>query len=131
MIKLKRWLVLLLLLSIAGCATVAVSGAGMGVEYTITNVAYRTFNFSLEQVNQATILALKKMDIKIKDNRKTEDGRRIEASTKELQIIIDLEYITSRATKIKVNAKKGPVLKDRSTAAEIIHQVGKILEGKE
>jgi len=130
MIKLKKWMLFLMLPMIASCTTVAVSGAGMGIEYTLTNVAYRTFNFSLDQVNQATTLALKKMDIKIEGYRKTEEGSEIRASTKELQIIIDLEVITSKTTKIKVDARKGPILKDKATATEIIYQVDRILEGK-
>ena len=132
MIKLKSLLIFLffpLITSCATVATVAISGAGIGINYTLTNVAYRTFSFSLERVNQATTLALNKLNIKIKDNRKTEEGRTIKASTKELEIMIDLERVTSKCTKIKVNAKKGPILKDRATAAEIINQTGKILKG--
>ena len=130
MIYLKRWAVFLLLPFILSCAAAAVTGAGAGADYTITNIAYRTFNFSLDRVNKATTLALKRLDIKIIDNSKTEKGRKIKSATKELEILIDLERITSKATKIKVNAKKGRILKDKATAAEIINQVNKILEGK-
>ncbi|NVM56497.1 MAG: hypothetical protein HWN51_00035 [Desulfobacterales bacterium] len=69
------------------------------------------------------------MDIKVMGRSNTERGRRIKAATEKLDIIIDLERVTSRATQIKVNAKKGRVLKDKATAGEIINQVGKILEG--
>jgi len=130
MIKFKRYVVFLLLPVIAGCAAAAVSGAGMGIEYTITNMAYRTLNYPLDQVNQATLQALQKMDIKIQCNWRTEEGREIEASTKDLTIAIDLEYITSKATRIKVDARKSVILKDKATAAEIINQVDKILEGR-
>jgi len=128
MIKFKRYVIFLLLPVIAGCAAAAVSGAGMGIEYTITNVAYRTLNYPLDQVNQATLQALKKMDIKIQCNWRTEEGREIEAYTKDLTIVIDLEYITSKATRIKVDAREAVILKDKATAAEIINQVDKILE---
>jgi len=37
--------------------------------------------------------------------------------------------ISAECTKIKVDAKKGPILKDKATASEIINQTGKILEG--
>ena len=103
---------------------------GAGISYTLTNVAYRTFNFSIDRVDKATTLALKKMDIKLISDSKAETGRKIKAATEELDIIINLERVTSKATRIKVNAKKGPVFKDKATATEIIYQVGKILERK-
>ena len=67
------------------------------------------------------------MDIKITDDRKSEDGRTITAATKELDIAIILEEVTSKTTQVKVDARKRVVLKDKATAAEIINQVGKIL----
>lgn len=130
MIYFKRCLVLLLFSLISGCAAVALTGAGFGASYTLGNVAHKTFNFSLNRAHKATILALKKMDIKVVGDTKTEKGRRIKSATETLDIIIDLERVTSKATKIKVNAKKGPILKDKATAGEIIAQVGKVLEGK-
>ena len=130
MIYFKRCLVLLLFSLISGCAAVALTGAGFGASYTLGNVARKTFNFSLNRAHKATILALKKMDIKVVGDTKTEKGRRIKSATETLDIIIDLERVTSKATKIKVNAKKGPILKDKATAGEIIAQVGKVLEGK-
>jgi len=71
---------------------------------------------------------LKKMDIKTIDDYKTVDGRTIIAATKELDIAIDLEEVTSKTTQIKVDARKRVLLKDKATAAEIINQVGKNLE---
>ena len=67
------------------------------------------------------------MDIKIIDDSKTEDGRIITAATKELDIVIHLEDVTTKTTQVKVDARKRVVLKDKATAAEIINQVGKIL----
>jgi hypothetical protein len=67
------------------------------------------------------------MDIKIIEDNKSEDGRTITADTEELDIVIDLEEVTSKTTKVKVDARKRVVLKDKATAAEIINQVGKIL----
>ncbi len=124
------WVVFLLSIAFAsGCTAVAVTGAGVGINYTITNVAYKTFNYPIRDVEKATRKALKRMDIKFIAESDTEEGRRIKAATAQLDIIIDLERITSRATKIKVDAKKGPILKDKATAAEIIHQVERALEG--
>ena len=128
MIILRICFVVFLLPSISGCAAVALTAAGVGVSYTISNVAYRSFSSPFDQVHIATIAALKKMDIKISEDSKTESGRAITATTRELHIVINVEKVTSKTTQIKVDARKNVVLKDKATAAEIIHQVGKILE---
>ena len=105
----------------------ALTGAGVGASYTLSNVAYRSFSSPGDQVHQATIAALKKMDIKIIDDSKSEDGRIISAVTKELDIVIHIEEVTPKTTQLKVDARKRVILKDKATAAEIINQVGKIL----
>jgi len=107
----------------------AVSAVGGGIAYTVTNVAYKTFNYPLDQVSQATTLALKKMAMPIEGNSETERGRKIKACTeKRLKIVVELEPITSKCTKMKVTAKKGLIFKDKATATEIIYQTDKILE---
>jgi hypothetical protein len=127
MIVFRKYFVIFLLPLLSGCAAVALTGAGVGVGYTLSNVAYRTFSSSGDQVHTATVDALKKMGIKIVDDYKSENGRTINASTKELDIEINLEEVTLKTTQIKVDARKSIVLKDKATAAEIINQVGKIL----
>ncbi len=107
---------------------IVVSGAGGGVAYTVTNVAYQTFSHPLADVEAATHDALKKMAIDELTTEDTEDGRRITAFTTHLNIYIDLERVTPAATKVKVNAKRGSVMKDKATATEIIRQVYLILE---
>jgi hypothetical protein len=128
MIFLKRFFIVLFLPIVSGCTAIALTGAGAGISYTLSNVAYRSFSFPVDRVHQATIDALKKMDIKIIDDIKSEEGRTITATTKELDIVIHLEEVTSKTTQVKVDARKRVVLKDKATAGEIINQVGKILE---
>jgi hypothetical protein len=128
MIFLKNCFIIFFLPLVSGCTAVALTGAGAGISYTLSNVAYRSFSFPVDRVHQATIDALKKMDIKIIDDSKSEEGRTITATTKELDIVIHLEEVTSKTTQVKVDARKRVVLKDKATAGEIINQVGKILE---
>ena len=124
---------LCLILALSGCgvlplAPIAVSGAAGGVTYTMTNVAYKTLSHPLKDVEAALHKALMKMEIK-EEKREAADGNvSITAATKRLAIYIDIEKITPRATRIKVNAKQGAVLKDRATATEIIVQTEKSLE---
>jgi len=127
MIVFRNYFVMFLLPLLSGCTAMTLTGAGVGASYTLSNVAYRSFSSSGDQVHHATIAALQKMDIKIIDDSKSEDGRTITAATKELDIVINLEEVTSKTTQVKVDARKRVVLKDKATAAEIINQVGKIL----
>lgn len=127
MILIKKCFIIFILPLVSGCTAIALTGAGAGISYTLSNVAYRSFSFPVDRVHHATIDALKKMDIKVIDDRESEDGRTITAATKELDIVINLEEVTLKTTQVKVDARKSVVLKDKATAAEIINQVGKIL----
>ena len=123
-------LLLCIVLLASGCASILLAGASGGAAYTITNVAYKTVSFPIGQVENAAHRALKKMGIKESGKKKIENGVEISATTAELMIYIELERITGKTTKISVDAKKGAILKDAATAAEIIEQIETILEGR-
>jgi hypothetical protein len=110
-----------------GCAALAVSalgaGAGVGLPYVFADCADRTLNFSFDQVDRATPKVLRKMEIAILAESEIEKGKRFKASTRSLEITIDMEKVTGRATRITINAMKGPFVKDKATAEEIINQV--------
>lgn len=114
-----------------GCAAVAISavgaGAGVGIPYVFTDCADRTLNFSFDQVDRATPKVLKKMEIAILAESEIEKGKRFKASTSALEITIDMEKVTGRATRITINAMRGPFVKDKATAEEIINQVERTL----
>jgi len=67
---------------ITGCATMALTGVGVGVSYTLSDVVYGSFSFPMNQVHESTIAALNNMGIKIVDDKKSENGRTIIATTK-------------------------------------------------
>jgi len=133
----KLTTLLCLILALSGCALMglavvpaAVSGGAAGVDYTLTNNAYKTISSPVADVEAALNKALKKMDIK-ETKRKAEEGKvSVTAVTGSLDIHISLEKVTPTVTNIEVNAKKGIFLKDKSMATEIIVQTEKNLEGK-
>ncbi|MFH1363125.1 MAG: DUF3568 family protein [Candidatus Omnitrophota bacterium] len=132
--RFKGYLVIPLLLLTTGCITAALpalSGVGFAVHYSQSNVASKSFTFPVDQTDEATMFALKGMGIKVVDNSTTEKGKRIKAATDELNIIIDLEQVTAKVTKLNVKASKWSIIKDMATASEIIAQVTKALEIKE
>ncbi len=107
---------------------VMVSGAGGGIAYTMTNVAYQTFSFPGERVTASVHSALAKMEIPVDSTAEIEDGVEIVALTRKLSIYIEIEEITPSTTRVKVNAKRGAILKDKATAKEILVQIGAVLE---
>lgn len=129
MYKIKQlYLILTALMLSASCTSVLITGASGGVAYTFTNVAYKTVWYPINEVQYAMHNALERMDIKESSVRKTENEVEIVAETVDLTIYIDLQRITSRTTKITVDARKSFVLKDKSTATAIIDQTEIILD---
>ena len=129
-------LVLLLLLlgtiGSSGCAAVAVTlfgvAAGSGVSYTLDSIAYKTFSTSEETLRAATLKTLKRMDMAVKENQPTDAGRKIMAQAGDREIEIELDRLTTKTSRMRVNAKQGRFFKDRATAAEIIIQTERTLD---
>ena len=132
----RRSIVLPLLLLAAaagsGCAAIGLTlfgvGAGTGVSYTLDSIAYKTFTVSEEGLRAATLKTLKRMDIEVRENQATESGRRIVAQAGDREIDIELDRLTTKTSRMRVNAKQGMFFKDRATAAEIIIQTERTLD---
>ncbi len=108
-----------------GCAALLAGGAAgtlEGFQYSYGRVARKTFTVEIEVLKNASVLALKEMGIDSSGPVRTEEGFRISAATSKLKIQIEIEPVTSRASQIKVNAKKGYIQKDFATAAEIVRR---------
>ena len=108
---------------LSGCGGGAAGGArGAGVEYTLTGVAYRTVSADLTAVKRAAVQALKQLDMNPSGAVNTDRGAKVLAATSSLNIKVEMERITSRATKIYVDAK-ARVLRDKATGAEILRRM--------
>ncbi|OGP13977.1 MAG: hypothetical protein A2052_04475 [Deltaproteobacteria bacterium GWA2_54_12] len=106
-----------------------IAGAGGGITYTFTNIAYRTITRPPEEIERATLRAMEKMSIRVEKLRHKEYDTEIYARTRQLKIIVTLERMTPTLTRMKVNAKKGLIFKDKNTAFEIIYQTEFFLTG--
>lgn len=135
-----RWIVTALavvsLLSIQGCAALGVTlfgvgagvTAGTGVSYTLDSIAYKTFTTPLKDLQAATLKTLQQMDITVKENQPTASGRKIVAVAGDRTIDIELDQLTAKTSRMRVNVKQGLFFKDRATATEIIVQTERTLE---
>jgi len=99
-----------------------IAGAGGGITYTFTNIAYRTMTRPPEEIERATLRAMEKMSVRVESLSHSQYDTEIRARTRQLKINITLERMTPTLTRVKVNAKKGLIFKDKNTAFEIISQ---------
>jgi hypothetical protein len=128
--RLLSGLVLAGLLVTQGCAVVAVgavAAAAAGVTYTVLGTAEKTYNEDYDAVMAALQKALANLDIKTGDTRKTEENGKvvsteIHAYARDLTILITVERVTDKATRVVVDASKKYVVKDAATAGEILIQ---------
>ena len=138
------WVVLLAVVSLlgnSGCASVGLTlfgvgsgvSGGTGVSHILDSVAYKTFTTPIESLQDATLVTLEGMDIEVTDievleEEATETGRKIMALAGDRTIEIELDRLTPKASRMRVNAKRGLILRDRATAAEIITQTERTLD---
>jgi Protein of unknown function (DUF3568) len=129
-------LLALALTGLGGCAGVGLAlfgvGAGIsggtGVNYTLDSIAYKTFATPEPDLRAATLATLKRMAITVTENEATESGRQITATAGDRTVDIELDRITAKTSRMRVNVKKGWILRDRATAGEIIVQTEKTLD---
>jgi hypothetical protein len=116
---------------LSGCQTLALSLAGAGATaalgHTLNGPAYRTFTAPYTAVRQASLAALRKMGITLDSLGRFDEGEIIYARAEGRTIEIELEPISSRATRIRVATRNGGFFYDSATANEIVLQTEKLL----
>lgn len=112
--------------ALAGCEPLAVTSFGIGastaVSTTLSGITYRTFTAPEARVRGATLLALKRMDIKLAARKKVSDGELLKAKATHRDIEITLEPLTPNVTRMEVIARSGALFYDSATATEVILQ---------
>src|SRR3989304_2033392 len=136
----RRFIVMLLLLgggtATSGCAAVALPlvgvgagvAAGSGVSYTLDSIAYKTFSTSEETLRAATLKTLKRMDMAVKENQPTDAGRKIMAPAGDRGAEDEVDRLTGKTARMRVNVKQGWFFKDRAPATENTLQTERTLD---
>jgi len=122
-------------LSLGGCAAVGLTllsvaagvGGGAGVSHTLDGIAYKTFTTPLDDLERATLITLKRMDVALTSNETMETGRQIVGEAGGRTVDIELARLTARTTRMRVTVKRKWLLRDRATAIEIITQTDQAL----
>ena len=125
--------ILCCILLLQGCAAVALTAggiaAGVGVNYTMSGVAYKTLIAPMSETRLATLKTLNLMEVNVTQDEVTKEGWQITGNAADRKIDIELEKLTSTTTRMRVTVDKGHTfLKDRATATEIIAQSVQRLE---
>ena len=108
-----------------GCAAVALTAgglaAGSGINHTLSGISYKTFNNPLDELRGATLATLAQMDMAVEYDEASEEGWEITATAIERTIEIELERLTTQATRMRVVTHEGEIFfKDSATSTEII-----------
>ncbi len=122
----RNLVILISVLFIESCMSVAplvVSGVGSGATYSLFNTAYKTETYPLKNVYRACMHALNRMEIRVRKVSRDKNEILIAAQAAKRKVTLELETITRATTKITINVSKSLILKDKSTAEEIIHQM--------
>ena len=131
-----KTMTLVLPLFLAGCAAsvqplaVALAGAGTSsaISHTLTGTAYRTFTAPLREVEQATLETFVLMGVRLDSVERPEGGNElIRGTATRREIEIELEAISPKATRMRVEAKNNGFVYDGATATEIVLQTEKAL----
>ena len=125
-----RILVVLIASALSGCASIAITlaglGAGAGTNHYMTSVSYRTFTEPVPVVKQAVLMSLVRMKIELVSTERNEPGLLVKAKTANRDIEIQLETVTENSTRMRTVAHEdGSLLLDAATAAEITAQTEK------
>ena len=129
-----RWIAVALFMTLPllsiGCGTThEADGVEVGINFQGHGV--KSFRVNVEPLYQATLAALKNMNLKVDDISEAGEDRQINVRTKELHIIIDLMEIGVTISKMRVKAQeKGFFSSDynEEMAIEIIKETALVLE---
>jgi len=117
---------LLASLVLQGCVaalTLAGVAGSAGVEHTISGISHRTFNHAVPRVRASTLITLKRMGMKVTEDKEIEGGWSIKALAENRKIEIELEHLTNRTTRMEAIANVGDFFfKDSATSTAIIKQ---------
>ena len=119
--------------AMVGCMPLGLTTLGVGgstaVTHTINGITYRTFTAPISKVKRAALTALERMDITLVSTAKQDNVEILNAAASGRTIQIQFEPLTTNTTRMRVTAKNGGLIYDSATAAEIILQTERVMDG--
>ena len=121
---------------LGGCPLVVLGGAaavGGGIVYTSLNQAEKTFEAEFARVEGATRRALEALEmtpVARGDRTKiglNEESLELTTYARSMKIVIRLERVLPTGVKVRVDAQRGTVQRDKATATEVILKIDELL----
>jgi len=117
----------LIMQSMTGCAALAVSlagaGAGAGISHQVNGVATRTFSEPLTKMDNALLVATKRMTIQVDTVEATGNAHTLKGRVGDLDITVEMEALSGTVTRVDVTARKNLFRVDSATAQELVTQI--------
>jgi hypothetical protein len=119
-------LIIACLLALEGCAAAALSVVGLaggaGLEHFINGIVDQTFSSPIAGTRLATLKTLKRMGMSVEKDERSDDGWTIAAKAVERKIDIDLEALSDKSVRMRVDVSREyfVFIKDPATGNEII-----------
>ncbi len=130
--SLALFLFVLFSLFAAGCGTTEnIDGVEVGTDFQGRGV--KTFRVPVFPLYEATLEALKNMNLPLDDNIELDNKYQLTSETDKLNIIIDLEGIGPKISRITVRAQEGGFFSlshDEDMGREIIKETALVLESR-
>jgi hypothetical protein len=108
-------------------AALAGAGASTAIGHSMNGTAYRTFTASLAEVKTAALDTLSLMGIRVDGFESSDHSETVLGSAYARRVEIELEPISSKATRMRVVTRNGGIFYDAATATEIVMQTEKAL----
>ncbi len=121
---------------LGGCLPLVVGGAaavGGGVVYTQLNQAEKTFEVEFARVEGATRQALEALEmtpVAREDRRKVglnEESLELTTYARGMKIVINVDRVPAAGVRVRVDAQRGAIQRDKATATEIIQKIDELL----
>lgn len=125
--SIRALIALVSLVGLAGCESLALTTPSIaeqaGIERSMGGRSAKTFATTLPTMRLATLKTFERMGIPLKRDKVAKKGWRIVGNTSGREIVVSLERVTRRTTRMEVIVEGGiPLLGDASTGTEIILQ---------
>lgn len=121
---------------LGGCPVVLLGGAaavGGGIIYTQYSQAEKTFEADFARVEGATRQALENLEMTpiAREERKqagmAEESLEITTFARGLKIVIELDRVPPAGVKVRVDAQRDTIRRDKNTATEILLRIDELL----
>lgn len=121
---------------LGGCPLVILGGAaavGGGIVYTQLNQAEKTFDVEFARVEGATRQALEALEmtpVAREERRKAglnEESLELITYARSMKIVIHVDRVQPAGVKVRVDAQRGAIQRDKATATEILLKIDELL----